>query len=140
MNNQKIELNIQPTNYAALGAKGKALLFERQREALQFCGSVGRNIPSLRKKFYKIQNKKELNSITDSTIKYCSEIPKEENIKDKGILVDYILGIKQYYDTVKRSNSPTLQFSNENTNKQNQFGGKRKTKKVRKHKRTTRKH
>jgi hypothetical protein len=80
---------------------------------MNFCKGVGRNVPSIRKKFTNITNKKTLDEITNTIFDYCSKLPSEQDIGQKGMYVDYLVGLQDYYSKVKRSTSPTLRFVSE---------------------------
>ena len=146
-----IEANIPYTNYVTMGAKGKGLLYERQGQAMGLCKKIGTNIPGVKRKFPNIQNKKLLNEYTDTVVDFCSKLPSEQDIQQKGVYVDYILGMTKYYTNIRRSNSPTLELKkNENepfvslnngtSTPQPLSGGRRKTKRSQyKKRRTTRK-
>ena len=142
--NNVITAKLEITPYAEMGAKGKALLYERQKEAVTFCNNVGRNTPSIRKRFYNIKNKNTVNRLADTVVEYCDSLGKEQDITTKGGYVDYLLTMKKYYSNVKESKSLTLKFLNEEpANVSNQgspagsepgsptVGGKRKYRKTR---------
>jgi hypothetical protein len=117
MNNQpkeRINAKINFKNYTTLGAAGKKILYERQTKAMNFCKSVGKNVPTIRKKFPNITNKQTLDQITNTIFDYCSKLPSEQDLGQKGLYVDYLSGIADYYSNVKRSTSPTLEFLKEN--------------------------
>ena len=94
---ERINANIQFTNYSSMGAQGKKLLYEKQTKAIHFCKGVGRNIPSIKRKFTNVTNKKTLDEITNTVFEYCSKLPSEQDIGQKGMYVDYLLDTKPIF-------------------------------------------